>query len=268
MIVCMGKKNADMHPMGNLFPEYVSIEGGWFKFIVGMLSFLICMSTVYFLGPDEWYKQITLQVLIIFLLLIIMRLLGDQWAWSWVKEWRNKNPIPYLAGFYLDRGELTTQVYKSKTLLTSDTTRDGMVVLPLNGNDGELITFKHDSAYRSYRVKNVSKRDEVPLIIIIQEPARFSSSRKEFRITLPVDVALQNAKYMHHGLDEFLNQIVDRGRERESFLLIAAKESDGILKGCDRKTKPMHEIEEILEASLRDQDNLRKDSPWSAPNRF
>ncbi len=267
MIVCMGKKNADMHPMGNLFPEHVSIIGGWFKFVIGMLSFLICMSAVYFLGPDGWYKQITLQVLIIFLLLIIMRLLSDQWAWSWIKEWRQKNPTPYQVAFYLDGGKLETLVSKSIKRLTSNLIVDEMLILPLNMQDGELIIHEDDGFMR-YRVKNVSRRDKIPLIVIIQEPQEFSPARKEFRITLPADIALQNAQYMNHGLDEFLNQIVEKGREREKLLLISIQKSVEIISNCTRKTRPMHEIREQLEARLNDQGLLLIDSPWCVKNRF
>lgn len=253
--------------MGNLFPEYVSIQFAGFKLTMALVVFITCGVLVFFLGSDDWIKQVILQSFTVFLLLIIMRLFGDQWAWSWIKEWREKNLEPYLAGFYLVNGKLKYSIAKENSdLIDNAKGYGGLIILPLNGANGQFV---YNTVFADCEIKNISiRRDEIPMIVIIDEPHYLFFGRKEFRITLPIDIALKNSSYLHHSISCFLNSINEFALERELILDQAVKECIATLKNSDRSTRTMHEIREKLTAARDDWRKLVEDSMWAPSDRF
>ncbi len=243
--------------MGNLFPEYVSIQHAGFKMFGAFLLFLTSFAVAYFLGPDSWIKIAIIFTFNSLLMLIIMRLIGDEWAWTWLKEWYDKNRVPYLVGYTIKDGKLTSYVSKDRSWLLNKCD-EGAVILPLKGSFGELITKEYKS---SYTVKNVSSRDRVPHIVIIQSQTPWGKHKIDFRISLPLDLALRKSDMLDWGLQDFLNLLPQSTSEREMKLVEGIQKSISLINSASRKTTTMHKVREDLEAILKQRSLRLMDAP-------
>lgn len=251
--------------MGNLFPEYVSIQHAGFKMLGAILMFLTSFAFAYFLSPGSWIKIAIIFSFISFLMLVIMRLIGDEWAWTWLKEWHDKNRMPYLVGYTIKDGKLTSYVSKNRSWLINKCDQ-GAVILPLKGSFGELITKEYRT---SYAVKNVSSRDRIPHIVIIQGPGPWGRHTIDFRISLPLDLALRKIDMLDWGLQDFLNLLPQSTSQREIELVEGIEKSISLINSASRKTPTMLKVRKDLEAILKQRSLRLLEAPhgiiWQPP---
>lgn len=257
--------------MGNLFPQYVSIQFAGFKMFGALMLFLIGFIVAYFAGPDSWIKVAIIFAFYSSLMLVIMRLAGDEWAWTWLKEWEDKNYRPYLVGYVLKEDCLKSYVSKNQTeLMNKCDYADALVILSLEKDFGFFITFKDGVIQRAYDVKNVSRRDNIPHIVIIDDPGIYGNCKNDFRISLPIDLALEKADMFNYGIREFLNSLPQSTCKREEKLKERMQEAIDCINTSSRKTQTMHKIREGLEGALEKwSDEIKTDSLiWQECERF